>query len=332
VQIHRVRGKDLTDALERAARLYGAQAAVLSQERDEDGEVTIAIGTDEVDPRLRAVGFTSKRAEKRRDSTLPSIDPGVADVKRRLQAAGCSPQWIDAVVAEVEQSKARGTHAIDAAAKVIGRELNVVDAPRSDGRPRMIALVGPTGVGKTTTIAKLADRLSSAGRRVGLVALDAFRAGAVEQLRAFADRLELPLWTPRTAADLAESLSSYGPVDVLLVDTTGRSPRDAYELKQIQKSLAELAGVGSVTTYLTLQATTSPANLARAWSAFARCKPSGLVLTKLDEADVLGPILEVPRRTKLGVAFLCDGQDVTGHLERPSRSRLVDLLFRRRAS
>jgi flagellar biosynthesis protein FlhF len=186
-------------------------------------------------------------------------------------------------------------------------------------------------VGKTTTIAKLADRMSNSGRRVGLVALDAFRAGAVEQLRAFADRLEVPLWTPRSADDLARSVADHGPVDVALVDTTGRSPRDAYELRQIQTALADLAGFGSLTTYLTLQATTSPANLARAWSGFARLEPAGLVLTKLDEADVLGPILEVPRRTKLGVAFLCDGQDVTGHLERPSRSRLVDLLFRRRA-
>lgn len=330
MQIHRVRGKDLTDALERAARMYGAEAAVLSQERDSDGEVTIAIGTQATDPRLNAVGFTSERASKRQDSRSPQIDAGVADVRRRLQAAGCSTQWIDAVATAVERSGARGTHAIDAASKVLARDLKIAPTPKADGRPRLISLVGPTGVGKTTTIAKLADRMTQAGRSVGIVALDAFRAGAVDQLRAFADRLQVPLWTPRSAQALADSVQVHGPLDVLLVDTTGRSPRDAYELSRIRGQLRDLAGFGSITTYLTLQATTAPSSLARTWSAFARLDLGGVVLTKLDEADQLGPILEVPRRTGLGVAFLCDGQDPTGDLERPSRSRLVDLLFRRR--
>ncbi|MEO0651746.1 MAG: AAA family ATPase [Planctomycetota bacterium] len=332
MQIHRVRGKDLTDALERAARMYGTEAAVLSQEKDPSGEVTIAVGTETSDPRLAAVGFTQSRSPKRADSTSPGIDRGVADVKRRLQTAGCSAPWIDAVVADLERSGARGTHAIDMAARLLARDLPVAQAPKADGRARLIALVGPTGVGKTTTVAKLADRLSRSGRRVGLVALDAFRAGAVDQLRAYADRLEVPLWTPRSAEQLSASMADYGPLDVALVDTTGRSPRDAYELAKIHRQLGDLAGFGSMTKYLTLQATTSSASLARAWSGFARLDLDGLVLTKLDEADVLGPILEVPRRTKLGVAFLCDGQDPAGNLERPTRSRLVDLLFRRRAA
>lgn len=331
MQIHRVRGKDLTDALERAARMYGSEAAVLSQERDDDGEVTIAVGTEESDRRLRAMGFESKRSRPRGSSNSPTIDPGIADVRRRLQATGCSNQWIDAVVKDIEQTGARGTHAIDAAARILGRDLPIAKAPKAEGQARMIALVGPTGVGKTTTVAKLADRMSQAGRRVGIVALDAFRAGAVDQLRAFADRLQIPLWTPRSAEQLAQSVEEYGPLDVLLIDTTGRSPRDAYELSRVHEQLSELAQFGSLTKYLTLQATTSTSSLARAWSGFARLDLDGLVLTKLDEADQLGPILEVPRRTQLGVAFLCDGQDPTGHLHRPTRSMMVDLLFRRRA-
>jgi flagellar biosynthesis protein FlhF len=330
LQIHRVRGRDLRDALQRAAKLYGEQAEVLSQEHGEGGEVTIAVGTEGgARDRLAAMGFRGRGAEPRPDQRgSQATDPGQRDVRRRMRASGCSRAFVEEICAAVEASGRRGTHAIDAAAARIGRDLLVAPAPRSDGRPRLLALVGPTGVGKTTTVAKLADRLLRSGRQVGLVSLDGFRAGAVDQLRAFAERLQVPLFTPRDGAHLAQAAAAHGRFDALLLDTTGRSPRDARAIAEIQGSLERLAGFGPLTTYLTLAATASAASLERAWAGFTPLAPAGLVLTKLDEADSAGAAVELGRRHRLGFAFLCDGQDVARHLQRPTIDGLVDLCLR----
>ncbi|QDU70003.1 hypothetical protein [Engelhardtia mirabilis] len=332
MQIHRVRGKDLRDALTRAAQIYGEKAAFLSQEKGPLGDVTIAVGIESsARERLAAVGFGDEPPKSHGlTDVLPSLDPGLRDLRRRLRASGCSGEWTEQICAAVTATGQRGTHAIDAAAAALSRQLSIAPAPKATGQPRLIAMVGPTGVGKTTTVAKLADSLSRAGRRIAICALDAYRAGAVDQLRAFADRMEVPLWAPRSSAELSARVEASGPLDAILVDTTGRSPNDARELGRIQTSLAELADFGPTAAYLVLSATTGMRSLERAHRAFARLNPEGLVITKLDETDEPAPAVELAVRARLGVAFLCDGQEIRGHLHRPSRDRLADLVLRGR--
>lgn len=331
MQIHRVRGTNLRDALSRAAQMYGDQAAFISKERGPLGDVTIAIGVaDDARERLAAYGFGDGGQPGAGGDVLPALDPGLREVRRRLRASGCSGEWIEQICAAVAASGERGTHAIDAAATALARQLQVGPAPRSDGRPRMIALVGPTGVGKTTTVAKLAHRLSRSGRRVAICALDAFRAGALDQLRAFSERLEVPLWAPRDADDLATRVAGAGPLDAVLIDTTGRSPSDNRELGRIHDRLSDLAAFGPTAKYLVLSATTGKRSLERAHRAFASMAPDGLVLTKLDETGEPAAAVELSVRARLGVTFLCDGQEVQQHLLRPTVERLADLVLRGR--
>lgn len=333
MQIHRVRGNNLRDALTRAAQKYGEGASFLSQERGPLGDVTIAVGVEhDARERLAAYGFgeQSSRPSAAAAEALPSLDPGLRDVRRRLRASGCSGEWIEQICSAVTASGRRGTHAIDAAGAALARQLKIAPAPRATDQPRLLALVGPTGVGKTTTVVKLADRLARAGRRVAICALDSYRAGALDQLQAFAERLEVPLWAPRDADDLATRVEAAGPLDAVLVDTTGRSPSDSRELARMQASLAALAGFGDTSAYLVLSATTGMRSLERAHRAFAPFGPDGLVVTKLDETAEPAAALELAVRARLGVAFLCDGQEIRGNLHRPTSDRLADLVLRGR--
>jgi flagellar biosynthesis protein FlhF len=226
-------------------------------------------------------------------------------------------------------------HAIDAAARVLGASFPILPSPkrpRGAARPHSIAFVGPTGSGKTTTLAKLGRRLRAAGLRVafasldGLSAIEAQRAARVES---DIDRTEIPLVVLRGSADLRSAWRGRAP-DVVLLDTPGLSPRDEPELDGLARGLERLGSAAPLDVYLVLSATQSRASLALCMRAFARVAPAGCVLTKLDETDQPAAALEEVGRARLPVAFLCDGQDVRAHLARPSPDRFADLLLRGR--
>ncbi len=323
MQIHRIRGRSLQEALARAAELHGRQAVVLSQESDPDGGVTIAVSAPTNDA-LARFGFAPRAA--RGGAEQDTFGPGLADLRRRLVEKGCSGPFADEILAAVAE---RGTdeHPIDLGARVIGELLSVAPAPRATGRTRLMALVGPTGVGKTTTIAKLAHRLTAAGRRIALATLDGYRAGAADQLRAFTERLELPLWLGGPEGELGDELARAGDLDAVLVDTTGRSPADRAGLELLERQLASAGRGADTTTYLVLGANASRPALLAAQRAFAGLRPKGVILTKLDETPEPATALELALRSRWPLAFLCDGQDVDKHLLRPTPDRVADLVL-----
>ncbi len=325
MQIHRIRGRSLREALARAAELYGTQAVVLSQEPDGDGGVTIAISGDT--GALAQFGVLGRGDPRRITAARDGEEPGVADLRRRLAEQGCSAPWIEEIVAEVAARDDRAVHPIDHAATRIGVKLVVAAAPAATGGARVIALVGATGVGKTTTIAKLAHRLSASGRSVALATLDGFRAGAHDQLAAFAERLEVPFVAPRSGGRLGADIAALGPRDLVLVDTTGRSPRDRAGLGELRAELAAAAGTVDIVPYLVLAANTSRAGLLAAHRAFAPLAPRGVVISKLDEATEPAVALELALRARWPIAFLCNGQEVDRHLLRPTPDRVADLVL-----
>lgn len=193
------------------------------------------------------------------------------------------------------------------------------------GRRRVVALVGPTGVGKTTTIAKLAAnfRLRD-GIKMGLVTVDTYRVAAVEQLRTYAEIIDLPMKVVTSPLEMRRALDELVGLDLVLIDTGGRSPRDELKIQELKSLLAE-AQVDEV--HLVLSLTAGVSSLRAACEKFAAANTSALILTKLDEAAGMGSLLTAARKLPLPVSYLTTGQDVPDDIETANASRMARLVL-----
>ncbi|MBA4120444.1 MAG: flagellar biosynthesis protein FlhF [Isosphaera sp.] len=194
-----------------------------------------------------------------------------------------------------------------------------------DGRPCTLALVGPTGVGKTTTIAKLAAayRLRH-GRRVALITSDTYRIAAVDQLRTYANIIGVPLRVVSSPEEMAEACHALRDHDALLLDTAGRSPRDGVRLEELRR-FVEAARPHR--THLVLSSTGSEASLLRSAERFAPLRPDRVIFTKLDEAANLGVLVNVVRRVNAKLSYVTTGQEVPDDIEPGRADRLAKLVL-----
>ncbi len=193
------------------------------------------------------------------------------------------------------------------------------------GTRRVVALVGPTGVGKTTTIAKLAAnyRLREK-RRVGLITVDTYRIAAVEQLRTYADIIDLPMKVVATPREMREAMQEFSSLDLVLMDTAGRSPRDEVKIQELKTFLGE-AEVDEV--HLVLSAVASAATLTQTAERFGTAGTTSLILTKLDEATAVGNLLPLVRSSKLPVSYITNGQSVPDDIEAADARRLARMVL-----
>ena len=217
---------------------------------------------------------------------------------------------------------------LDQVAVEIMREIKTAD-PLQDvaagtGTPTVMALVGPTGVGKTTTLAKIASLGIKKGLRVGLINLDYVKASAFEQLATFARVLNLPFRSAHSVDDLSFAIRDFSTLDLILVDTTGRSQRDPESLKEIHSMLATIP---SMRTLLVLSATTRDAEMYDMASRFAVFRPQGLVFSKLDETTLYGAVYNVPQKVRLPLLYLTTGQKVPDDIENATVERVVSLVM-----
>lgn len=188
------------------------------------------------------------------------------------------------------------------------------------GRRKVVAVVGPTGVGKTTTLAKLAAnfRLKD-GLKVGLVTVDTYRVAAVEQLRTYAEIIDLPMKVVTNPAEMRKALDELSGVDLVLVDTAGRSPNDELKLQELN-SLLE-AGVDEI--HLVLSLSTGAKSLIAAVEKFSSLKLTSIIATKLDETAHRGALLTLAREVAWPISYLTTGQNVPEDIEPAHAARLA---------
>ena len=252
------------------------------------------------------------------EPVVPQVPPAFANALAKL-AEQDVPEPLRREILDLAIVRAGGENpseegAQDAMLQVLRSMLPCVveGAEPSPGTKRRIALVGPTGVGKTTTLAKLAASLRlERGCSVGLLAADTYRIGAVEQLRSYARMLEIPLRVIRSADDVAPALEALDHCDVVLIDTPGRSQRDKQNIGELQELLAAFA---PDETHLALSAAAAPKVLREGLSAFGGIGADTLLFTKLDEAASLGPLLAIGRDAGRPIGWVTTGQGVPDDL------------------
>ncbi|MBN2706403.1 MAG: hypothetical protein JXR89_08185, partial [Deltaproteobacteria bacterium] len=273
-------------------------------------------------------GLTRLLQDSGLDEELP---PCLRDLRQQLCGRRVAATIVDELIAECcEEIRPRLGGAPSAAwlvalarAAMARQLLTRVRGLAPEELGRVITLLGPTGVGKTTSLAKLAAFLQKRGQSVGLISVDTFRLGAVAQIEEYGRRLSLPVRVVGARKELAQALSDLAGCDRILIDSMGRSARDFNGLAALFRLLRGLAG----SPLLVLPAAVGEDDLLEILVHFRPFACRALLFTKLDETSGYGSILNGLTYAGLPLSFFADGQQVPDDFEVAGGERLADLLL-----
>jgi flagellar biosynthesis protein FlhF len=312
----------------------------LARVRMELGPDALVLATRLVSKRGPAGWFGAREVEITAAADRPTVSKNRPDTQgnrqaaperesqivARLRAVGLDVELARQVATAVPRLGRRGA-SVSTIRRALAECLGGV-AAGGEGLATVEMFVGPPGAGKTTTIAKIAaQERALRGTRLGLVAADGYRVGAIEQLRLYASIIGAPFTVARTPAEIEDVISRRRTAPVL-VDTAGRSARDP----EARKVFHLLAGREGVRTHLVIPATTPTATLDRLLESFGDARPDRVVLTRLDEADGIAPIFSALRSRSLAISYLGTGQRVPEDLERATPPVLAACLVGDHAS
>lgn len=345
MHIRTFRAANLQEALEQIRQQMGSDAAVLHTRQVRDGwmgwlgrtyvEVTAGLRDEEDSiPNESAEQIIESRAVPETESRLlakdvlsladPALPLPLQAYQVELLSAGVDmdtvDRWLNTTISlaasmgeAASGPMAAGTPWLEHLQRTVLRELRIGSPILTHpGERRVVALVGPTGVGKTTTVAKLAAGFRiEARRRVGLLTIDTFRIAAVQQLKAYAEIMDLPMQVVEKPGDMQQALQRLGDVDLVLIDTAGRSPKSDARIDQLVELLRSAQ---PDETHLVLNATSSAAATRLALQGFAPVRPTAAILTKLDEAPntvgALSTLASSEQYSGIPLSYITNGQQV----------------------
>jgi flagellar biosynthesis protein FlhF len=312
----------------RAARHDEALALV----KRDLGAGAVIVGTREVPAsallgRPAQVEILALPAEVDRDVAREADRAALPTLERRLLRAGLAAGSARALAARVRAHAGREPVGEGELRRSLAAVLadEIVFAPPASGGARVVAFVGPTGVGKTTTVAKVAARAAlMEGRSVLLVSMDRYRVGGVEQLARYAELIGVPVTCAWDGGMLAQALRSHRQAELVLVDTEGRGPRDLAAVEQLARALG--AAREPVEVQLCVAAATREPELERVIGRAGCLGPTRLCVTKVDEAVDGGGVVAAYAASGLPLCWLTTGQRVPEDLEVASAEGLAALL------
>ncbi|HVP68865.1 MAG TPA: flagellar biosynthesis protein FlhF [Anaeromyxobacteraceae bacterium] len=249
------------------------------------------------------------------------LPPDAADTYARLVARGVEP-----ALAEELTRQAMAAHPLEGVAQgvrqLVEEKLLPCRAPWLHGERQVVALVGPTGVGKTTTLAKIAARaILETRKRVALLTVDVYRIGAQEQLARYGEIMNVPVLVARDRTEIRAAMERLRDSDLVLVDTAGRSSTE-----DVSRQTELVRSVPGILLHLVVSAASGPQQLAAVADRYRELKPDRLVFSKVDEAAAPGAILSAAVRIGRPVACITNGQRVPEDLHPVTGPQLVDLV------
>jgi len=357
MKIKRFTAPSMREAMNQVRTTLSADAVILESRRTATGvEVVAAIDYDHLSPPTAAempspaAAATPSRPHfelrLQDDPELVALKRDVQDVKRLLQEQLGGLLWRDTKVNQPQRAQLFTRLSQLGLSAKLSRDLVAGLSPDHEGERAdnavlsdlaqripvlgnealteggVIALVGPTGVGKTTTIAKLAARYAAhfGTRDIALVSTDHYRIGAQEQLFTYGRLLGVPVHTARDASELEALLLKLADRRLVLIDTAGMGPQDRQLAAQLSlfRPLA-----GKLRTYLAMTASGQASDYEQTITQFRAVPLAGCILTKCDEATRIGAALSACIQHALGIAYLTDGQRVPEDLQLPRADELV---------
>lgn len=264
-------------------------------------------------------------------SASPGVDPVLASVERRLLEQEIYPELVEEIIRSVGEEAANTGEPLtdDVALRLAKRRLRslIHNGQHKTLAPdtRIAHFVGPTGVGKTTTIAKLAaEQALKYRRKVGFITSDTYRIAAVDQLKTFAGILNTPLEVISSPLDLRKAFDTLKDCDIIFMDTAGRNYRNEMYVSELN---ALLQGSEKSETYLVLSMTTKYKDMKAVASNFSKFKLNKVLFTKMDETDTYGPIVNLLHEFSLQISYVTNGQNVPDDIDVADEDKIVDLIM-----
>lgn len=301
--LKRIEAKTLPEAIERVRTECGSDALVVETKATRNGYLVVAGQKETVTTPTRdqagSTSFLSKWTKGFRPLAEKATDFGIS--KTILQAVERA-----LLGTRVELSRPGDPALPNLASRVLAALVHHEPRVESEGGFQTIALVGPTGVGKTTTLAKLAARAKERGERIAIITLDTYRMAAVEQLRSFAELLDVPFSVATSTNDVRRAIDENIQADRIYIDTTGKSPRCRESLPKLESTLRAV----SANTLLCMAAGTRARDSKIVLDAYESMGVDAVCLTKWDETVAPGESLATIVEQGLKLSHLCIGQEV----------------------